>query len=58
MRYPLFFLCVDLFAVDKEHDVGVLLDRAALAEVAELGDVGLALVSGARELGTGDDRNI
>ena len=49
---------VVLVAVDEEDEVGVLLDRAGLAEVGEDRALVLALLDGARELGERDDRHV
>src|SRR3546814_9590672 len=51
-------LNVILVAVDEHDDVGVLLDRAGLAQVGELRALVLALLDGARELREGEDRHI
>src|SRR5689334_24463413 len=51
---------VELLAVDEAHDVGVLLDRARLAEVRQLGPpvLATALFRGARQLRDRDDGNV
>ena len=47
----LLVLEVVFLAIDEEHDVGVLLDRAGVAEVGELRMLVVALLDGAAELG-------
>ena len=51
---------VELLAVEKDDDVGVLLDRARVAQVRELGLalVALALFRRARELRERHDRHL
>ena len=49
---------VVLVAVDEHHEVGVLLDRARLAEVGEHRPLVVALLDGAGELRQGDDRHV
>ena len=48
---------VDLFAVDEDDEVGVLLDRARLAQVGEDRALVLARLDRARELRAGEDRD-
>ena len=55
---PVLLAHVHVLAVDEEDDVGVLLDGAALAQVAEHGDVGLAGLDGAGHLGEGQDGHL
>src|SRR3954453_19862033 len=50
------FRVVVLVAVDEHHQVGVLLDRARLAQVGEDRPLVMALLDGARQLGQRDDR--
>ena len=45
-------------AVDEQHHVGVLLDRARLAQVGELRALVVAVLDLARELREGDDRHL
>ena len=47
---------VDLVAVEEHHDVGVLLERARLAEVGEHRALVGPLLEAAVELGQGDHR--
>src|SRR5690606_22632701 len=51
-------LVIILLAINEHDDVGVLLDRAGLAQVGELRPLVLALFDGARELRQRQDRNI
>src|SRR5688572_28072100 len=51
-------LVVDLFAVDEDDEVGVLLDGARLAEVRQLWSLVLAVLQAAVELRQGDDRAV
>ena len=51
-------LVVVLVAVDEEDEVGVLLDRAGLAQVGEDRPLVLALLDGARELREREDRHV
>src|SRR5439155_17998270 len=55
---PLFARDVLVLAVDEHHDVGVLLDAARFAQVAELGNVARTNLRGTGELRTSDDRDI
>ena len=50
-------LQVIFVAVDEEHDVRVLLDRARFAEIRKLRPLVLAALDGARELGEREHRN-
>jgi hypothetical protein len=49
---------VIILAVDEQHNVGVLLDRAGLAKVGQLRALVLALLDGAAELGQGQHRHV
>ena len=51
-------LVVHIGAVDEDDDVGVLLDRAALTQVAELRDGRPAALNGAGELGEREHRHV
>ena len=51
-------LVVVLLAIDEHHDVGVLLELAALAQVGEHRHRRVARLDGARELGDRDDGDV
>ena len=57
-RLPFLARMYIVLAVDEEDDVGVLLDGAGLAQVAEHRDVGVALLGRTGELRAGDDRHV
>ena len=54
----LLVLEVVLLAIDEQHHVGVLLDRAGFAQVGELRALVVAVLDLARELRQGHDRNV
>jgi hypothetical protein len=49
------FIIVVFLAIDEHHHVGVLLDRARLAQVRQLRALVLAVLHLARQLGQRDD---
>ena len=53
-----FVVLVHVGAVDEDDDIGVLLDGAAFAQVAEHGDGRFAALDGAGELGDGEDGHV
>ena len=54
----LLVLQVIFLAVDEQHDVGVLLDRAGFAQVGELRPLVVAVLDLAGELRQRDDRDL
>ena len=51
-------LVIILLAEDEHHHIGILLDRAGLAQIGELGALVLALLDGAGELGERQHRHV